>query len=193
MAHPSLENIPSAQLKTPCCSGTQPFRQGEFVCTINCNEKGVDQIHDVYRILSRGYIDFWERRDDNDDIIESTNQVGIPGYDDYPPLADLYRLHACPVNNSSAFRIISLQYKVVKPRNQLSWPTESAHGILQSQYISHFEGRTFNQISKSYRQSGFTDNNHFSDVKAHNPTINWHNKFQRFLSVVSMILSPSLT
>ena len=172
-------SITNSILYDICRSGTQPFQPDEFVCSITLENDGpVRQMHDIYRILPNGYIEFWERDPDNDFVIIKTDQVGRPGLNDYPALKKLFRLHATPIKKTQNYRLVGLQYKKITEKNTLSWPTEGSFGIIQNSYETHHKGNTFSAVARNFRKTGYEDNDHFATIKSNNPTIDWHKKFQ---------------
>ena len=104
--------------------GKKPFENGEFVATTTMYRNTI-KMHDIYRIKNQIgheiYLEFWERVENNDWVIEQTNQVGKPNQrtpdGNYPLLKDLFRIHLSPIKNSNTFRVYALQYKKVTKNN----------------------------------------------------------------------------
>ena len=75
-------------------------------------------------------LEFWERVENNDWVIEKTNQVGKPNQrtpdGNYPALKDLFRIHLSSIKNSNTFRVYALQYKKVTKNNTLQWINEGS-------------------------------------------------------------------
>ena len=165
--------------------GKKPFENGEFVATITMYRNTI-KIHDIYRIKKQIgheiYLEFWERVENNDWVIEQTNQVGKPNQrtpdGNYPLLKDLFRIHLSPIKNSNTFRVYALQYKKVTKNNTLQWINEGSFGVLQEQYNSEYKGNNFRDISKNYRKQSYEDSDYFHNIKQANPHMNWHKRFQ---------------
>ena len=98
--------------------GKKPFENGEFVATITMYRNTI-KIHDIYRIKKQTgheiYLEFWERVENNDWVIEQTNQVGKPNQrtpdGNYPLLKDLFRIHLSPIKNSNTLEFTHYNIK----------------------------------------------------------------------------------
>ena len=65
--------------------------------------------------MQNTYLEFWERKENNEWVVSQTNQVGLPNeqhwLQDYPSLNDLLKIPTSPINDSNEFRVFSLQYQ----------------------------------------------------------------------------------
>ena len=143
--------IQNSPLYTACCNPITPFEPNEFLATL-VNDNGIPAAGDVYQLLHNGSICFWTNDPNNEHLIERTNQISMPGINDYPSLSQLYRVNTQLIKSKTY--IIGLKYKIMKQHdNKLQWHKECLYGLPQHAFETTLDGDKFSEISKSFRQT----------------------------------------